>query len=499
MRAALVLPNQLCTPHAAVAGCGAVWVVEEPLFFTALPFLQQKIIYTRAAMKRFAAALPADRVIHYLEAHDPLADIRRLVPYLRGLGYDELHLLDPADDWIERRLARACGEHAVALVIHPTPVFLNSHEEALEYTPTGPEFYQLDFYKQQRSRRRLLLEPNGLPQGGHWSYDAHNRKPFPRSVAPPRPEAALGADSWINEAQRYTTAHYAGNPGGAAMRWQGGADGWWPTDAAGSEVWMADFFAKRFGQFGPYQDAILPQEHVLFHSAITPMMNLGLLTPARAVADAIAIGCTAGVPLESVEGFVRQLVGWREYVRTTYVQAGRRMRTGNFFGFKNRPLPRAFWTGETGLSPVDNVVQKVLRIGWCHHIERLMVLGSALLLCEAHPDEVYSFFSALFVDAYDWVMVPNVYGMSQFADGGLTATKPYISSSAYLLRMGRYDKGLWTGIWDALFWRFLLVHGPAIRGVRRAETLPDPYAVLSPSRRLLMMQTAEQFLEKLWS
>jgi deoxyribodipyrimidine photolyase-like uncharacterized protein len=163
------------------------------------------------------------------------------------------------------------------------------------------------------------------------------------------------------------------------------------------------------------------------------------------------------VPLNSLEGFVRQIVGWREYMRGVYRLYGRRQRTRNFWNHR-RPMPAAFYDGTTGIEPADTVIRRVLHHAYCHHIERLMILGNFMLLCEIDPTAIYQWFMELFIDAYDWVMVPNVFGMSQHADGGLITTKPYLSGSSYVLKMSNFRKGPWCTIWDALYWRFVDRH-----------------------------------------
>jgi len=193
----------------------------------------------------------------------------------------------------------------------------------------------------------------------------------------------------------------------------------------------------------------------LFHSVLTPALNTGLISP-QEVVDA-AIARSEQVPLNSLEGFVRQIVGWREYMRGVYRRFGRRQRTSNFWQH-TQSMPSAMYRGTTGIEPVDTIIRRVLKHAYCHHIERLMILGNFMLLCEIHPDAIYQWFMELFIDSYDWVMVPNVYGMSQHADGGLITTKPYISGSGYVLKMSRFGKGPWCPIWDALYWRFINKH-----------------------------------------
>jgi deoxyribodipyrimidine photolyase-related protein len=189
---------------------------------------------------------------------------------------------------------------------------------------------------------------------------------------------------------------------------------------------------------------------VLYHSVLTPMLNIGLLQPQQIISAALDFAAKNDVPLNSLEGFVRQIMGWREFIRIVYEREGCKQRTTNYWGF-TRKIPACFYDGTTGIVPIDNVIKKVLQSGYNHHIERLMVLGNFMLLCEFDPKKVHQWFMEMYVDAYDWVMVPNVYGMTQFADGGLMTTKPYISGSNYLMKMSDYAKGSWQEIWDGLF------------------------------------------------
>jgi deoxyribodipyrimidine photolyase-related protein len=209
--------------------------------------------------------------------------------------------------------------------------------------------------------------------------------------------------------------------------------------------------------FGAYEDAMRQEGPFLFHSLLSPLLNTGLLEPAAVVERTLAFAEGGQVPLNSLEGFIRQIIGWREFMRAVYILRGEEERRRNFWGHR-RPVPEACYAGTTGIDPFDCVVRRVHRHAYAHHIERLMVLGNFMNLCGIDPDAIYRWFMELFIDAYDWVMVPNVYGMSLYADGGMITTKPYISGSHYLLKMGDFAPGEWCDVWDALFWRFLDVH-----------------------------------------
>lgn len=264
----------------------------------------------------------------------------------------------------------------------------------------------------------------------------------------------------------------------------------YPTTHAEAKAWLAAFIKERLDAFGPYEDFISQDATFLFHSALSPLLNTGLLTP-RDVIDAVR---DVAAPLNSLEGFIRQVIGWREFVRGIYVMYGRFERTHNFFKF-TRSLPRSFWEASTGIEPVDGAIRKVLKTGYCHHIERLMVLGCFMLLCEIDPDEVYRWFMELFIDAYDWVMVPNVYGMSQFADGGLFATKPYICGSNYIVKMSDYKKGPWCEIWDGLYWRFIDHHRSLFEKNHRSSMIVRQLDKMSAERKERLFTAAEHFLK----
>jgi len=226
----------------------------------------------------------------------------------------------------------------------------------------------------------------------------------------------------------------------------------YPVTHADAAQWLDTFVEARLASFGDYEDAISQRDTFVFHGVLTPMLNIGLLTPQQIIDSVFAK--SEPVSLNSLEGFIRQVIGWREFIRMVYLYAGGRQRTTNSWNL-TRPMPASFYAGTTGIVPVDQSIQRTLKYAYCHHIERLMVLGNFMLLCDIAPNDVYRWFMELFIDSYDWVMVPNVYGMSQHADGGLMTTKPYISGSSYVLKMSDYAKGDWCEVWDALYWRFI--------------------------------------------
>jgi deoxyribodipyrimidine photolyase-related protein len=225
-----------------------------------------------------------------------------------------------------------------------------------------------------------------------------------------------------------------------------------------AEIYLDTFIKERLEHFGDYEDAIAPHVSHGNHSELSPYLNIGLLTPEQVI-DAVLFAYKKGsVSLNNVEGFIRQVIGWREFMRALYEDYGTVMRKRNFFNH-TKAIDRLFWDGNTGNVVIDTTLSKVFKRAYAHHIERLMILGNYMLLAEYNPDEVYEWFMTFFIDAYDWVMVPNVYGMSQYADGGIFATKPYICASNYIIKMSTYKKdGIWDTWFDDAFWTFIRKH-----------------------------------------
>lgn len=480
LTAALIYPHQLFAHHPAVIGADQVYFVEDPLFFRQYPFHKQKLILHRATMRRFAEQYPNARIVESkeLEATGDIATI------LKKAKCTSVQVVDPSDDWLLRRLTAACEAQKLELTVLPDPHFLTSRPLIEDYVARKQKLFFTDFYIEQRKRLDILVV-NGKPLGEKWSFDTENRKKLPKAIVPPALKLPP-KNKGVTAARESVRADFGDNFGEDTPFS-------YPTSHAEARTWLDDFLEQRFANFGQYEDAISTSETVLFHSILTPMLNIGLLSP-REVVEA-TLEHADRVPLNSLEGFLRQVIGWREFVRLVYLTRGRQQRTSNFFDF-TLPMPAAFYDGTTGIEPVDHVIRNVLKTGYCHHIERLMVLGSFFLLCEIQPNAVYRWFMELFIDAYDWVMVPNVYGMSQYADGGGMTTKPYICGSSYILKMSDHKKGPWCPIWDALYWRFIDRHAAVFAKNPRMSMMVKLKEKLGPKMQE-HHRVAESFLERL--
>lgn len=486
---ALVFPHQLFEAPAAFDGLQEVWLVEDALYFRQYNFHRAKLQFHRASMQAYAAELRQQGYrVQIAGAAGSDMPLQSCLAALRAQGTARIHYTQPDDYLLERRLRRYAREQGIVLQDFPNPNFLFEPQELKAFFTGRKRYFQHDFYQFARKRLKLLLDEAGQPLGGRWSFDSENRKRLPAGMALP-PLPAPAPDPEVTAAGAWTDAQFPGAPGGRSELI-------YPVTREQARLWLQGFLQQRLQNFGEYEDAISTRERYLFHSLLSPLLNAGLLSPREVLDAALQHAERQHTPLNSLEGFVRQLAGWREFIRAMYLLEGTAMRKGNFWQH-TRPMPAACYSASTGILPVDTVIRRVLDNGYCHHIERLMVLGNFFMLCEIEPDEVYRWFMELFIDAYDWVMVPNVYGMSQFAAGGLMTTKPYFSGSNYLLKMSDFPKGPWCESWDALFWRFVWKHRDFFRSNPRLSMMAVQVDKMPPDRLQGHIRRAEAFLEGL--
>ncbi len=455
----LIFPNQLFKHHPAIHVGDVliskdIYIVEEFLLFQQYKFHAQKLVLHRASMKAYDSFLTEQGyTTHYIE-YKALPDTESIFRQLSSNGITTVHICDVVDNWITKKINKYSVQYNIEVVWYETPMFFNTHAECTEWVETHPKLLMHHFYVSQRKKHNILIDHEDgamSPVGGSWSYDIDNRKKIPKGTHIPKINfSAITEDEerYVTEAKQYVKQGFPHTYGSSD-------DFRYAVTHTGAERALVDFIRSRFALFGPYEDAIVQEESFLFHSVLSPYLNIGLLTPQQVVKSALA--AKESIPLASLEGFIRQIIGWREFMRLVYVCHGGTMRTKNYWNHTNQ-LPQTYWTGETGIEPIDTTIKKVLHTAYSHHIERLMILGNYMLLSEYDPHDVYIWFMEMYIDSYDWVMVPNVYGMSQFADGGIFATKPYISASNYVLKMSNYKKGDWTQDWDTKFWNFLLKH-----------------------------------------
>lgn len=389
------------------------------------------------------------------------------------------------DHFFVDRIRKYCQTHDLILTQLDSPGFIISIQDFQDYLDHSKKAFMHTFYKEQRKKLVILLDEDGQPVGGNWSYDNENRKKLPRNTfIPPQPVSKPTAHT--QAVVKLVDALFAEHPGNSS-------NFHWATSRKQVLARFNDFLKNRFQHFGPYEDAIDSQRNFLFHSVLSPYLNLGLITPDEVLDKALTYATEHEVHLPSVEGFVRQIMGWREFMRGMYHTHTLK---GNFFNH-HRKLKSCWYDGSTEVPPLDDSIKRVMHDAYTHHIERLMVLGNIMLLAEVHPDNVYQWFMEMFIDSSDWVMVPNVYGMSQFADGGTFATKPYIGGANYITKMSDYQKkGKWADEIDGLYWRFIDKNRELFAANPRMSMMVSMFDKMQKEKKDRLLKSAQEFIAR---
>lgn len=492
MKSALILyPHQLFEAK-ALPQTHTIFMVEEPLFFgsdreyPSHPHKQKAVLH-RASMRRYVEEVlwPMGSNVEYIDL-DVLYSTGDIIE--RAQVFDQLYFFDLIDDTLTKRILQARREHAKSPAIEflPSPNFYLKDQEIRQYLNERHEHVFDEFYQWQRERFNILIGEDYKPVGGKWSFESERRSRVPKDQQLPS-FGVFGDDKHTKEVVEWANKRFPDNPGST--------DFIWPTSHAEAANWLHDFVEHRLDSYGKYEDALDGQAAWLFHSALSASLNIGLLSPQQVVEAALARHAAQPVNLVSLESFIRQIIGWREFMRGQYVVKGTSLKSTNTFKHQRRLTP-AWYEGTTGIPPFDDMMQKVKAHGYAHHSERLMIAGNLMLLCEIEPGDVYRWFSELFIDSYPWVTVPNVYGLSQFGDGGAYGGKPYIAASNYILQMSHYERGIWSDVWDGLFWRFVDKHRTVLAHNPRMRTMISRLDRLDPDRRRIISYRAEDFLNK---
>ncbi len=502
----LILGDQLDADSAALDGFDpgqdAIWMAEVAYESTKVWSTKPRIAMFLAAMRHFCAALRGRGwEVYYRELTSDAAMWRgadgkgrrakgdtfaeALGESLATLKPQRVLLVEPGEWSVREEIRVAMKSAELPLEIREDRHFLCSHAEFAAHAEGRKQLRMEFFYREMRKRHGVLLD-EGKPAGGDWNFDSENRKSFGQD-GPPGHKAprSFPPDEITRDVIAMVNTRFASHPGELAQ-----FD--WPVTARDAEAALQDFIAHRLKEFGDWQDAIWTAEPWLFHSRLSTAMNLKLLHP-RTVIDAAEQAYRAGrAPLAGVEGFIRQILGWREYVRGIYWRFMPGYAELNALG-ADQPLPKFYWTGDTEMACLRDAIGQTLRLGYAHHIQRLMVTGLYALMLGVRPRAVHEWYLAVYVDAVEWVELPNTLGMSQHGDGGVMASKPYVATGKYIQRMSnycagcRFDPAESTGPkacpFTTLYWDFLLRHEPMLRQNQRMAMQVRNLVRLDAARR----------------
>jgi len=485
----LILGNQLFPLEMQNIEDGeTVFMCEDSGLCTYEKHHKSKIALFFNAMRSFRDSLEAANIdCIYYDFNNKFEDsyIKKLSSEIKDNNFSCIRFFEIEDKPFENEIMQMISDLDIKCEVLNTPMFLDSRESFKDFVGDKKFLLQANYYKKARKEMDILIE-NEKPVGGKWSFDDENRKKLPKDYLIPKLPVIKERDD-SDEISNFINTEFNDHPGNI--------NNIFPYTTEQALDWLDTFFEERFKDFGPYEDAIFMGEHFQLHSALSSSMNLGIITPQQIITKAKDYAEANDIPLNSLEGFVRQIIGWREFIRGIYQNFSEKMINSNYWNH-NRKLSEAWYTGDTGIEPLDDAIKGALEFGYTHHINRLMVLASIMNMSRIHPSEIYKWFMEMFVDSSEWVMVPNVFGMGTFADGGIFATKPYISGSSYILRMSNFKKGDWCEIVDGLYWKFIEDNKEFFAKNPRLSLMIRALEKLDQERKLRIFKAAEIFIEE---
>ena len=446
-----------------------------------------KILLFLSSMRSYADLLKNEKYkIKYFDLDNDFK-----VPYERKLknfiiknNITELITFEIEDKFFENKIRKLVNKIKIKWKIIDSPMFLNSRKEFKNYLNLTKKPLMANFYKIVRKKYNILMDGD-KPRGGKWSYDSENRKKLPKNFQIPIiPQ--IQETNHTKKLKDIVTKKFSKHPGDIKNFWI-------PTTQKDAEKWLNFFIKNKLNLFGDYEDAVDKDNNILFHSALSPLINLGLLTPLQIIKEIKKV--EKKIKINSFEGYFRQIAGWREFIRGIYQNYDKNLEKNNFFNHNNF-FKNSWYEGTTGLTPLDHSIKNSINYGWTHHIERLMILANLMNLCEIKPKEVYNWFMEMNMDSSDWVMMPNVYGMGLFSDGGIFSSKPYICGSSYIMKMMNFKKGEWNDIMDGLYWRFINKNRNFFLKNPRLSMMVRIFDKMKIERKNYILNEAEKFINK---
>ena len=398
----------------------------------------------------------------------------------------KIHFFEIADKTFANKFDIFRRPLPIQFLEHTSPMFLFKKERFKDFSSKSV-LRMGSFYKSARIELKILIDGDNQPIGGKWSFDEDNRKKLPKDmVIPPIPRLSTSkySEDLIAKIETVFKAH----PGSAKNLWM-------PTNRKNALIWLDDFFEKRFENFGKYEDAVKNDNNFIFHSALSAILNIGILTPQEVITKALRFAEQNNIPINSLEGFIRQIIGWREFIRGVYYSRSEEQEQANFFDH-NRKLSSHWYDGTTGIEPLDDAIKDCTNYAFTHHIPRLMIIANIMNLARIHPREIHKWFMEMFVDSSEWVMGPNIFGMGTFADGGIFATKPYSCGSNYILKMSNYKKADWCDTVDGLYWKFMNDNKEFFRKNHRLSILTKALDRMAPDRKSMLFLRSDKFISE---
>ena len=448
---------------------------------------KHKIVLFLSAMRSYRDELEKNNLnVHYEELNPSNSEsyIVYLTNFLNKNKVKDINFFEVEDKWFEKKIMKMNNKYNVNII--KSPMFLTTRDEFSLLSPPGvklPMHKMASFYIAQRKKMNILIK-DGKPIGDKWSHDKDNRKKLPKDIEVPEIQSFKDTNH-TKEVKKIVDDVFPKN--------YGTTDTFNCPTTRNTGLKLVDSFIKdKLDKFGDYEDSVDDRSPYWFHSVLSPLLNIGLITPNDILSRILKADT---IQINSHEGYIRQLIGWREFMRGIYHEHGLKMSRSNFFDNK-RTMTDSWYDGSTGLLPLDYSIKSTLKYSYAHHIERLMIQANVMNLCEIHPNNVYKWFMEMYIDSSDWVMTPNVYSMGLFADGGIMATKPYLCGSNYILKMMNFKKGDWCKIMDGLYWRFINKHIKFFKSNPRLSMMAVMLEKMDISKKKEIFNLANTFIKE---
>jgi len=451
---------------------------------------KHKLVFQISSFRHFINSINYKNVIHEKISNKPL----KLTKYLSTLNkespFSSLYVSKPSEYSTLKDLMYFCQLNNIDLKIFEDKKFITTDEDYKYWAKDKKSTIQEFYYRWLRKKFSILMDDDSKPLGGKWNYDKDNRQSISKLKSDIPDRINITTDKITLEVMIEVEQIFKSSHGDLEnFNWSVTHDGAWEQF-----IIFLDTFLPNYGAF---QDAINKDNTFMFHSLLSPYFNSGLLDPLKCINEAQKRfeESNGEITINSIEGFIRQVLGWREFIMGVYWDNMPQYRQQNFWSH-SKQLTSSWYTGDTGIPPLDSAIKESIDFGYTHHINRLMIISNLMNLSGIDPNDIHRWFMEMYIDSADWVMVPNVYGMGTFADGGIFSTKPYICGSSYMLRMSNFKKGEWCDVVDGLYWRFIEKNINFFKTNPRLSLMVNALSKINPDRKKLIFTKAEEFISK---
>ena len=451
---------------------------------------KHKLVFQISSFRHFINTINYKNKIHEKISKKPLKLIKYLSALCKESPFSSLYVSKPSEYSTLKDLMYFCQLNNIDLKVFEDKKFITTDEDYKYWAKDKKSTIQEFYYRWLRKKFSILMDDDSKPLGGKWNYDKDNRQSISKLKSDIPDRINITTDKITLEVMIEVEEIFKSSHGDLEnFNWSVTHDGAWEQ--------LLIFLDTFLPNYGAFQDAINKDNAFMFHSLLSPYFNSGLLDPLKCINEVEKRfeESNGEIPINSIEGFIRQVLGWREFIMGVYWDNMPQYRQQNFWSH-SKQLSSSWYTGDTGIPPLDSAIKESIDFGYTHHINRLMIISNLMNLSGIDPNDIHRWFMEMYIDSADWVMVPNVYGMGTFADGGIFSTKPYICGSSYMLRMSNFKKGEWCDVVDGLYWKFIEKNINFFKTNPRLSLMVNALSKINPDRKKLIFTKAEEFISK---